>query len=481
MQRSRWPRPRWLTSLSARLLVLTAFFVMLAEVCIYAPSIGRYRVEYLQERIAAAHLASLALTAPDSEKVESALLDQLLDHAKSFGIVIRRPETRALILAKPMPTKVAETYDLRDQRFFGLIWEALATLARDGSRMVRVVAASPRDPGVLVETILDEAPMRAAMYEFSGRILLLSIMISLVTATLVYLSLRWLIVRPMLGITASMERFRDDPDDARRIIVPGRRTDELGRAERTLADLQSGLRSALQSRAHLAALGTAIAKINHDLRNILATARLVADTIGQSEDPKVKRAAPTLLGALERAIKLCSQTLTYAHDGTPPPRFSRFDLWALVNEVSADIVEANEHDVVIENQIVQPFDIEADREQLLRVLSNLTLNACEAGANKVSVGAWTESDKTRIVIADDGPGLPPNVQDKLFQPFAGSGRAGGTGLGLPIARDLMRGHGGDIGLAETSVRGTVFHLHLPHEARLKARRQAAAPSPQRAV
>jgi signal transduction histidine kinase len=362
-----------------------------------------------------------------------------------------------------------------------LIWEALATLARDGSRMVRVVAASPRDPGVLVETILDEAPMRVAMYEFSGRILLLSIVISLVTATLVYLSLRWLIVRPMLGITASMERFRDDPDDARRIIVPGRRTDELGRAERTLADLQSGLRSALQSRAHLAALGTAIAKINHDLRNILATARLVADTIGQSEDPKVKRAAPTLLGALERAIKLCSQTLTYAHDGTPPPRFSRFDLWALVNEVSADVVEANEHDVVIENQIVQPFDIEADREQLLRVLSNLTLNACEAGANKVSVGAWTESDKTRIVVADDGPGLPPNVQDKLFQPFAGSGRAGGTGLGLPIARDLMRGHGGDIGLAETSVRGTVFHLHLPHEARLKARRQAATPSPQRVV
>jgi signal transduction histidine kinase len=480
MDRPRSARPRWLTGLSARLLVLTAFFVMLCEIFIYAPSIARFRVGYLQERIAAAHLASLALAAPGGERAEGPLLDQLLDHARSYGIVIRRPESRALILAKPMPAKVAETYDLRDGRMPALIWEALAALARDGSRMVRVVAPSPRDPGVLVETILDEAPMRAAMYDFSERILLLSIVISLITATLVYLCLRWLIVRPMLGITASMERFREDPDDARRIIVPGRRSDELGRAERTLADLQSGLRSALQSRAHLAALGTAIAKINHDLRNILATAQLVADTIGQSEDPKVRRVAPTLLGSLERAIKLCSQTLTYAHDGTPPPRFSRFDLWALVNEVAADVVEANGRDVLIENQIVQPFEVEADREQMLRVLSNLTLNACEAGADKLSIGAWTESDKTRIVVADDGPGLPAKVREKLFQPFAGSGRAGGTGLGLSIARDLMRGHGGDIHLAETSDRGTVFHLHLPHEAKLWARRRLAAVEPQRA-
>jgi signal transduction histidine kinase len=278
----------------------------------------------------------------------------------------------------------------------------------------------------------------------------------------------------MLGITASMERFRDDPDDARRIIEPGQRRDEVGRAERALAELQSGLRSALQSRARLAALGTAIAKINHDLRNILTTAQLVADTVANSDDAKVKRVAPTLLGALDRAVKLCSQTLTYAHDGTPPPRYSRFDLWAQVNEVAGDIVESNDRDIVIENQVAQPFEIEADRDQLFRVLFNLALNAFEAGAEKVTIAAWTESDKSRIVIADNGPGLPDKVRDKLFQPFAGSGRAGGTGLGLSIARELMRGHGGDIALAETGLRGTVFHLHLPHDGRTATRRRTGA-------
>jgi len=463
-----------MTSLSARLLVLTLFFVMLSEVCIYAPSIARYRIDYLQERIAAAHLASLALAAPNADTVESALLVELLDHAKSFGIVIRRPETRALVLAKPMPMRVAETYDLRDRDFLPLIWDAFMALAHGGSRLIRVVAPSPKDAGVLVETVLDEAPMRSAMVAFSERILVLSIVISIATATLVYLSLQWLFVRPMLGITASMERFRDDPEDARRIIEPGRRRDELGRAERALEELQSGLRSALQSRARLAALGTAIAKINHDLRNILTTAQLVGDTVAGSDDPRVKRVVPTLLGALDRAVKLCSQTLTFAHDGTPPPRYSTFDLWVLVNEVAGDIVEAYERDVAIENQVAQPFEIQADRDQLFRALFNLALNACEAGSDKVTIAAWTESDKSRLVIADNGPGLPEKVREKLFQPFAGSGRAGGTGLGLPIARDLMRGHGGDIALAETSARGTVFHLHLPHDGRAATRRRAPA-------
>jgi signal transduction histidine kinase len=479
MERPRVLAARWATSLSARLLVLTLFFVMLSEVFIYAPSIARYRVNYLQERIAAAHLASLALAAPNAETIDGALLDELLDHAKSFGIVIRRPETRALVLARPMPMRVAETFDLRERDFFPLIWDAFMALAHDGSRLIRVVAPSPKDTGVLVETVIDEHPMRAAMYGFSERILLVSLIISFMTAALVFLSLQWLFVRPMRVITASMERFRDDPDDGRRIIRPGTRRDELGRAERALEELQSGLRSALQSRARLAALGTAIAKINHDLRNILTTAQLVGDTVAASDDPKVKRVVPTLLGALDRAVKLCSQTLTYAHDGTPPPRYSAFDLWALVNEVAGDIVEVHDRDVAIENQVAQPFEIEADRDQLFRSLFNLALNACEAGADKVTIAAWTESDKSRIVIADNGPGLPAKVREKLFQPFAGSGRAGGTGLGLPIARDLMRGHGGDIALAETSERGTVFHLHLPRDSRAAVRRRAPSEQPVR--
>jgi C4-dicarboxylate-specific signal transduction histidine kinase len=81
------------------------------------------------------------------------------------------------------------------------------------------------------------------------------------------------------------------------LIRPGRRRDEIGRAQRELAQMQRRLPDALKQRARLAALGTAVTKINHDLHNILATAQLVSDHVSDSADPNMKRIAPTLLGA----------------------------------------------------------------------------------------------------------------------------------------------------------------------------------------
>ena len=461
---------RFWTGLSARLLVLTIFFVMLSEVFIYAPSIGRYRLVYLQERIAAAHLASLAVQGPPEGTITKPRLRELLDHARSHGVVLRRQASKALMLSGDMPPRVDDTYDLRRTEFFSLIWEALMVLAGENNRVIRVIAPSPKSPGVLVETIIDEAPMRMEMFDYSKRILLLSIVISLITASLVYLSLQLLFVRPMLGITQSMTAFRADPDDARGMIKPSRRSDEIGRAQRELANMQDGLRTALQQRSRLAALGTAVAKINHDLRNILASAQLVSDHIERSADPKVRKIAPTLLGALDRAIKLCSQTLAYAHDGTPPPVHAAFDLRALAEEAGGDILESRFPDAVFECILPPGFEIVADRDQFYRVLSNIALNAYQAGAGRVAVSARRTDTAALIEIADDGPGLSARVREKLFQPFSGSGRAGGTGLGLSIARDLMRGHGGDVRLVQTGESGTVFELELPSEAGAGARR-----------
>jgi signal transduction histidine kinase len=456
----------FLTSgLSARLLVLTIFFVMLTEFFIYAPSIGRYRLVYMEERIAAAHLASLALEAPPERVFGDRLLGQLLDHARSQGIVLRRESSRAMMLSRDMPPSVAATYDLREGRFFSLIWEAFLVLSRDGSRFVRVVGPSPKNPKVLVETIIDEAPMRAEMIDYSERILLLSILISVVTASLVFLSLRWMFVRPMLDITQSMVNFREDPEDAGRVIHPSRRRDEMGRAERELYLLQTGLRSSLQQRARLAALGSAVTKINHDLRNILATARIVSDQLGSIEDEKVQRIAPSLIGALDRAVKLCSQTLHYAHDGTPEPEYQSFGIAALIDEIGAEILGARGDGFVCENKLDRALMIEADRGQLFRVLSNLALNAVDAGADRIIVTGARDGNTVTIDVTDNGPGIPAKVRERLFQPFSASGRAGGTGLGLAIARDLMRGHGGDIVLAFTGDTGTVFHLILPADSR----------------
>jgi len=101
-----------------------------------------------------------------------------------------------------------------------------------------------------------------------------------------------------------------------------------------------------------------------------------------------------------------------------------------------------------------------DRTQIYRVLVNLFRNAVEAGARRIEVTVEGENGGTRLVVADDGPGLPAKVQENLFRPFTGSGRRGGTGLGLAIARDLVRAHGGDLFLRSTGEHGTVFVLGL---------------------
>ena len=159
---------RRFTGLSARLLLLTVFFVMVSEVLIYAPSIGRFRLVYLQEHIAAAHLASLALEVPTDNMVSAGLRRELLDHAGSFGIVLRRSESKALMLSNDMPPRIDATFDIREQRFFPLIGAAFAALARDGDWFLRIIDTSPRNPKVVIETIINEAPMRRAMLDYSG-------------------------------------------------------------------------------------------------------------------------------------------------------------------------------------------------------------------------------------------------------------------------------------------------------------------------
>ena len=448
-------------SLSARVLLLTIFFVMLGEVVVFLPSLARFRYNYLETRIAAARIASLALYATPDNSVSPSLQAQLLYHVGASGIVLHLPNQSQLMIASDMPPTVDITYDLRDAGFFQLIIDAVATLARSGDTILRVLDNSPKEQNVVVEILLGEGPMRTEMWEFGGRILALSIVISLITAALVYLSLRGLLVAPMRRITSSMMAFRDNPEDASRVIVPSARDDEIGTAERALAELQETVRQALRHSARLAALGTAVTKINHDLRNMLSTARLVSDGLAGSAAPEVKRSVPRLLGAIDRAVALCSGTLNFTREGAPPLKIQRFLLASLVEEL-ADLLElkGGERPLLID-RVPPDLAVEADRDQLLRVLMNLLRNAMEAGARGIVVSAETGDAAVAVEISDDGPGLPPKALTNLFLPFAGSARPGGTGLGLAIAREVMRAHGGDIVLSESTEHGTVFRLSLP--------------------
>jgi signal transduction histidine kinase len=469
---TRLAMPPVLHSLSARLLVLTIFFVMLGEVLIFAPSVGRFRITYLEGKIAAGHLAILALEATPDNVVSQPLADQLLAHVGALGVVLHKRNDITLMIDSEMPPKVDATFDLREMRFMPAIREAFVTLLGAKDRVLRVLDQSPKDPNSTVEVLLYEEPLRKEMWAFGIRILELSILISLIAAALVFLSLQWLLVRPMRRITAAMMAFRADPEDASRDIVPSRRRDEIGVAQRELAVMQGTVRQALRQRAHLAALGTAVTKINHDLRGILSTARLVSDGLADSAAPEVRRVVPTLVAAIDRAVALCTRTLDFTRETPPPLHRQRFAFAALVDDVAqAAAVTADpaaDGDPRIRNDVPAELAVAADRDQLYRVLFNLSRNAFEAGAQHVTVAGALGEGAIVIEVADDGPGLPPKARDNLFQPFTGSARLGGTGLGLAIAREVMRAHGGDIVLVDSTAEGTIFRLTLPREATARA-------------
>ena len=467
---NRIPLPKLTRSLSARLLLLTMTFVMIGEVLIYVPSISRYRLVYLEERLAAAHQATLALRAAPDGMVTPELEADLLTHSRVHSVSLRMPAASYQMLGTA--PAIHATFDLREETAYRLIRDAFVTLIQPRNRVLRVIGPARIDPRILVEVTFDEDPLRYEMYDYSGRILLLSIVLSLITATLVYLSLHLLMVRPMRRITARLVAFRDDPEDASKDLGATNRADEIGVAQRELTEMQRGLRAALRQRAHLAALGAAVSKISHDLRNMLSTAALVSERLADSDDPEVRRQAPSLVAAIDRAVTLCVETLRFARARELTLKRDRVDLPALVDDVGKTLLLSADGAASWQNDIADDFTVTGDYDQLFRVFLNLGHNAFAAmetsdnlggAAAAVRISGARRDGQAVIEVADNGPGLSPRARDHLFEPFAGSARSGGSGLGLPIAREIMSAHGGEISIARSDENGTVIRLELPDE------------------
>ncbi len=456
--------PSLTRGLSARLLVLTISFVMLGEVLIYVPSVSRYRLVYLQERLAAAHEATLALEASPDGVVSAELERQLLIHSRLRSIALRMPLASYMMLGEP--PDIDATFDLSEETAYTLIRDAFTTLIQRQNRVLRVIGPARLDPRIIVDVTLDEAPMRDEMYDYSRRILILSIVLSLMTAAMVFASLHLLIVRPMRRITARMAAFSEDPEDMSKDLETTTRSDEIGVAQRELAEMQRGLRLALRQRAHLAALGEAVSKISHDLRNILSTAALVSERLADSEDPEVRRQTPALVAAIDRAVTLCVETLRYSRARELEVKHDRVDLAALVEDVGRALLLSSQGQVAWRNDIPEDFYVTGDYDQLFRVFLNLGRNALDAldeEQGEVRISASRDQGKAIIEVADTGPGLPARARDHLFEPFAGSTRPGGSGLGLPIAREIMHAHGGEISIVDGVGSGAVIRLELPGE------------------
>ena len=462
------PKRRWSFGLSPRILALVIIAVMTAEVAIFLPSIARFRLNYLESLIETGALATLALDATPDNMIDERLTRMLLDHARVDGVVVIEPDKPKRALIPPMPTQPRETFEIADAMVLELIWDAMQAMARSGSHNIRVGGRSLRMPNARVYIIVDELPLRLQMYAYTQRILLLSIIIALFTAILLYLGLRWLIVRPLQGVVREMTAFRQAPEDETATHQPKPRQDEIGLVDREFDGLQRELRSALRQKTRLAELGTAMSKINHDLRNMLTTAQLVSDRLARSEDPKVREVAPMMLGSIDRAVRLCGDTLDYARD-RPLPKLAPLDLADVADEVGVALIEQAEHS---DPNATHDWRVElehgrrilADRALLFRILFNLGRNAFDAGATHVAVRASEEPAAIAVDVVDDGPGVPEELRARLFQPFARGGRPGGSGLGLTIVRDLVQAHGGDITLVSNGAAGATFRFTIPRRA-----------------
>lgn len=434
--------------------------VLLVEAMIFVPSATDERNDWLKNQIDAGRLAALALEAAPSRMVSSELEQELLDSAMVLAVAELYDERRDMILNPGEEICCTRKVILFDPTTdFSEVGDTLATFFAPRDRFLIVRAPGSR-PGRVIEVVVDETELRGVLETYAFNILGLSLLISAVTGGLIYLMLVMTVVRPIRRVTQSVEQIGEDPGSWNRRLAPTTRRDEIGRAQNALSDMEEAVSGAFRQQERLAQLGEAVAKINHDLRNSLATAQLVSDSLSRSEDPRVAKSLPRLERALERAINLASDTLKFGRSSAPETKVQKARLFDIVVEASEEAL-ASHQGVIFANEVDLAAEAQVDPDHLHRICANLIRNAAEAmdGQGSISVGY----DGSTLSVVDTGPGLPDQAKANLFKPFAGSTRRDGTGLGLALSRDLARAMGGDLELGSTGDAGTRFVIFLPKE------------------
>lgn len=455
-------------ALARRLMLLTVAFAVAVEILIITPSAASFHERWLTDRLQSAELTSVAVQALPYSAVEDDTADQLLAIGGVQSVVVGDQGVRRLLLQAPNLSRTPELIDLRANRTVSRLIDPWRTLFGHPDRSIRVVARPRYRTDDFIEVVTLAQPLKAELRTFLLNSLLVSLLVSVVAGALLYGGLAFLVLQPLRRVTRSIERFAREPEAEGE--PPSDRHDEIGRVERELARMQEEVRLSLRSRARLVALGEAVAKINHDLRNMLTSAQLASERLAESPDPEVARVLPRLERALGRAAALSRNVLEYGRSEEPEPQRVAVPLATAVT-VAAEDAGLTSDTVRLVKTLPAKATVQADPDQLHRILVNLMRNARQAiqGDAKrkaprrgtVTVTASAEEDGWLLLIADDGPGIPARVSQQLFDPFV-SGRASeGTGLGLTISRELANGHGGSLALVRTGEDGTVFALRLP--------------------
>ena len=457
--------------LSGKLLILTVIFILLAEVLIFVPSVANMRLRWLEDRLNTAAAAAIVIDGLQPAELPRALQKETLMATGTRAIVLRKDGTSRLLATAEMPASVDEKYDLSDMSQLTAIKDALDTLLFGGNRIIRVFGPVGGDANTGIEVVLKDTRLRNAMLAYSTSVFFVSILISLFTATLIFFAINRMMIRPIRRLTDSMQAYSDDPEDPGRVLVPDNGGDELAVAGRHLASMQSQLQKTLKQQKNLAALGLAVSKINHDMRNILSAAQLMSDRLVDVDDPMVKRFAPKLLRTIDRAVGYTTEVLSFGQTSESAPRRRKIRIFELIEEVRDILAIDPDSGIEFIEQLSPDLEVDADSEQLFRVIHNLCRNAHQAliafgeaepdSVRRITVSAHRIGSVVSITVDDTGPGMPQKARENLFTAFRGSARSGGTGLGLAIARELVLAHGGTIALVEKPAAGTQFRIEIP--------------------
>ena len=455
--------------LAARVLIVAISSVLLALALFYSTRLAAYRETWLHNKLTTAYAVTEAFVPLNAAPISSDLAARILDAADVETINIVTQAGRRSI---GDPSQSGTPMVVLDEGLFRSIGLALQTLyARPGSLLG---VSYKRPSGEMIDVTLDETPLIEAMWRISQTFFTVSFIVAAVVTCVLWTALWHMVLRPVRRLTSNIIAFRESPQDISRVIAPSGRGDEIGRAETALAAMQNSLARELAQRKRLAELGLAVARINHDLRNMLSAAQLISDRLATIPDPLAQRLAPRLVATLDRAIQFCRATLTYGAGREQAPRRQRFDL----NAMARQVVEAGEveHDgaVVYHVEIPPQFELHADPDHILRVIENLMRNGAQALLAKgprdgrplaIRCAAIRTEDAALIEISDTGPGIPAEQTTRIFEPFHTSTSEAGTGLGLAIAAELVTRNGGSITLAPAKADdfycGARFLIKLP--------------------
>jgi signal transduction histidine kinase len=452
-------RPKLWHSLSLRLIVLLLAVLALLNVAFFVPNLLHERRRWLREHEADARLIALAFGSPGGVIAPSALRSRLELVSGLAMVRLLAPNGPRDFMAPVVMPHPGMIVDLDRERWDRALARAVGDLAAPGDTQTEYRF---RCGATRLEVLVGSRSLHRFLARFCRRFLLYSATLDIAACLLLFFALRWLMVLPLRLIAQEMTAFGADPqrrpplDPARAALA---RVDEVAMLARTLADMQAELRTALWRNARLAAVGSAMARMSHDLRGVLASAMLVADRLSTSRDDAVRNAGEVIVRSVNRATAIAQRTLDFVREGPPPALRRSAALHTIVDEAAQSVGPEFLRSCTIRNGVPEDATGTVDQDALTRALANLIRNAAQAGARTVNIGYRDGGPPSSLLVADDGPGLPEDVRDRLFHPFVTS-RSGGSGLGLAIARDLMLSSGGDLCLSETGPQGTTFELHL---------------------